>query len=307
VTREEPVVAGVDLGSTYTKAAVLARDRITGTGITPTVVDLDAAAEGALVQALAAGGVDRAALDMVVTTGYGRRAIGMSHNEIDEIYAKAVAAKWLGSPWGPVRTVIDIGGQDSKVLRLDEEGSLDTFLMNTKCAAGTGRFLEAMARVLGVTLDELGPLGMRSRSPVELSNTCIVMAESEVVSLIAQRRAVEDIVAGIHVSVAERVGNMAKQLGVVEVVFFDGGPARNAGLKAALERVLDVELYVPKNPQVSAAIGAALVARDAVRSGLMPDGRAVGGREVASPMDELEGPAAAAAAGVPRGKGGGPR
>lgn len=287
MTREEPVVAGVDLGSTYTKAAVLARDRIAGTGIRPTVVDLDACAGAALGDALAEGRIDGGAVDFVVTTGYGRRAIAMAHGTVDEIYAKATAAKWLGSPWGQVRTVIDIGGQDSKVLRLDETGELDTFLMNTKCAAGTGRFLEAMARVLGVPLDALGELGTRSRSPVELSNTCIVMAESEVVSLIAERRPVEDIVAGIHRSVAERVGNMAKSLGVVEVVFFDGGPARNVGVRLALEEVLGVRLYVPKDPQVSAAIGAALVARDAVRLGRMPDGRSVEGREARTPMDEL--------------------
>jgi predicted CoA-substrate-specific enzyme activase len=189
-----------------------------------------------------------------------------------------------------VRTVIDIGGQDSKVIRLDESGEMDTFLMNTKCAAGTGRFLEIMANVLGVTLDDLGPLGLGSEHPVELSNTCIVMAESEVISLIAQRRGVEDIVAGIHNSVAERVGNMVKQLGVVEVVFFDGGPARNVGVKKALERFLGVELYVPKNPQVSAAIGATLVARDILREGRLPDGRPLEGREVESPMDQLEGP-----------------
>jgi predicted CoA-substrate-specific enzyme activase len=216
---------------------------------------------------------------------------------VDEIYAKAQAAKWLGSPWGPVRTVIDIGGQDSKVIRLDGSGEMDTFLMNTKCAAGTGRFLEAMARILGVPLEHLGELSMRSEHPVELSSTCIVMAESEVISLIAQRRGVEDIAAGVHRSVAERVGNMVKQIGVVEVVFFDGGPAKNVGVKAALEEFLGVELYVPKNPQVSAAIGAALVARDIVREGRLPDGRALEGKEAESPADEYEGPAGPAAGG----------
>jgi predicted CoA-substrate-specific enzyme activase len=293
MTKENPVVVGIDLGSTYTKAAVLAKDRIAGTGITKTVVDLDAAATKALEEALTASGVRREDIDYTVSTGYGRRGIDVVDHEVDEIYAKSVAAKWLGSPWGPVRTVIDIGGQDSKVLSLDEAGELDTFVMNTKCAAGTGRFLEIMANVLGVTLDELGPIGLKAEQPVELSSTCIVMAESEVISLIAQRRSVEDIVAGIHRSVADRVGNMVKQLGVVEVVFFDGGPARNIGVKAALEQVLGVELYVPKNPQVSAAIGAALVARDILREGRFPDGTKVEGKEVASPMDELEGPAAA--------------
>jgi predicted CoA-substrate-specific enzyme activase len=291
VTKEEPVVAGLDLGSTYTKAAILSADRVVGTFITPTIVDLDRAADTALEGALAAASMTRADLDMTVSTGYGRRGMGIAEHEVDEIFSKATAAKWLGSPWGPVRTVIDIGGQDSKVIRLDEGGEMDTFLMNTKCAAGTGRFLEAMARILGVPLEHLGELAMRSESPVDLSNTCIVMAESEVISLIAQRRPAEDIAAGVHKSVAERVGNMVKRIGLEEVVFFDGGPAKNIGVKAALEDFLGVELYVPKNPQVSAAIGAALVARDILREGRLPDGSALEGKEVASPADEYEGPA----------------
>ena len=292
MSAEDPVVAGLDLGSTYTKAAVLAKDRVVGTSITPTVVDLDAAASIALEGALAEAKLTAGDLDMTVSTGYGRRGVANADHEVDEIYAKAQAAKWLGSPWGPVRTVIDIGGQDSKVIRLDESGEMDTFIMNTKCAAGTGRFLEAMARILGIPIEHLGELSLRSDHPVELSNTCIVMAESEVISLIAQRRPVEDIAAGVHRSVAERVGNMVKQVGVMEVVFFDGGPARNVGVKAALEDFLGVELYVPKNPQVSAAIGAALVARDIVREGRLPDGKPLEGREASGPMDEFEGPAA---------------
>ena len=290
MTKDEPMVAGLDLGSTYTKAAILSGDRVTGTFITPTIVDLDRAAETALEGAMSAAGVTKADLDMTVSTGYGRRGMGIAEHEVDEIYAKAQAAKWLGSPWGPVRTVIDIGGQDSKVIRLDESGEMDTFLMNTKCAAGTGRFLEAMARILGIPIEHLGELAMRSEDPVDLSNTCIVMAESEVISLIAQRRPAEDIAAGVHRSVAERVGNMVKQIGIEEVVFFDGGPAKNVGVKSALEDFLGVELYVPKNPQVSAAIGAALVARDIIREGRLPDGRALEGKEAASPADEYEGP-----------------
>ncbi len=297
MTKDDPIVAGLDLGSTYTKAAIVSKDRVVGTFVTPTIVDLDAAATTALDGALMAAGMTRGSLDMTVSTGYGRRGVDIAEHQVDEIYAKALAAKWLGSPWGPVRTVIDIGGQDSKVIRLDEAGEMDTFLMNTKCAAGTGRFLEAMARILGVPLEDLGELSSRSEHPVELSNTCIVMAESEVISLIAQRRKVEDIAAGVHRSVAERVGNMVKQVGVEEVVFFDGGPAKNIGVKLALEEFLGVELYVPKNPQVSAAIGAALVARDIVREGRLPDGKPLEIIEAASPMDEMEGPAAGGGSG----------
>ncbi len=260
------ITAGIDLGSTATKAAVLKDDNILGTAILPADIDLDKVSRECLEKALSERNISIEELDFIVSTGYGRKAIDLADKDLDEIYAKAVAVDWLGSPWGPVRTLIDIGGQDSKVLSFTKDGELRNFVMNDRCAAGTGRFLEVMADALGVEIDELGELSLQSEERIEISSTCIVMAESEVVSLVARKKKREDIIAAIHRSVADRVGKFAKSIGVKEVVFFEGGPARNIGLKKALEDKLKVELYVPPNPQITASIGAALEGLDILSS-----------------------------------------
>jgi predicted CoA-substrate-specific enzyme activase len=249
------ITAGLDVGSTYTKAVVLRGEKIAGRAIVFTEYELERCAKLALERALAAAELELSRVELIAATGYGRNAIGLVDHQLDEVHAKAVAIKWLGSPWGVVRTLIDVGGQDSKVLKFDKHCELESFVLNTKCAAGTGRFLEVMAQALGVDISEMGTLSLKSQNRIEISSTCIVMAESEVISLIARKRKREDIIAAVHRSVAERVGNMAKKLGVKEVVVFEGGPARNIGLKRALEEKLNVKLYVPPDPQISAALG----------------------------------------------------
>lgn len=256
------ITAGIDIGSTSTKVAVLMDDRIMGSSVTPGNVGLEESAEIGLEKALKMGDLQKSQVEFIVSTGYGRKAIDMSKKDIDEIFAKVIAVQWLGSPLGQVRTLIDIGGQDSKALSFNAKGELVTFLMNQRCAAGTGRFLEVMADALGMKIDQLGDISLTSKEKIAMSSTCIVMAESEVVSLIARKKKKEDIVAAIHRSVADRVGNLAKSVGVKHVVFFEGGPARNIGLRAALEEKLGLKLYVPPNPQITAAIGAALEAQN---------------------------------------------
>ena len=259
------ITAGIDLGSTSTKVALLSDDKILGSAVIPCSVGLEESAKMGLETALKMGGITLDKVEYIVSTGYGRKAIAMANKDIDEIFAKAIAVKWLGSPLGQVRTLIDIGGQDSKALSFNAKGDLVTFLMNKRCAAGTGRFLEVMANALGLKVDELGEVSARSTEVIEISSTCIVMAESEVVSLVARKKKKEDIVAAIHRSVADRVGNLARSIGIKEVVFFEGGPARNIGLKHALEEKLGVKLYVPPNPQITAAIGAALEAQNMLK------------------------------------------
>lgn len=261
------ITAGIDIGSTATKSAVLKENKIIGSAVIPGIQDIEKSSRESLLKSLENTNLNIEEIDFIVSTGYGRKAIDLADKDIDEIYAKAIAVKWLGSPWGQVRTLIDIGGQDSKALSFDKSGDLDTFLMNKRCAAGTGRFLEVMADALGVGIDELGKISLESKENIEISSTCIVMAESEVVSLVARKKRKEDIVAAIHASVADRVGNLAKSVGVKEVVFFEGGPARNIGLKKALEDKLKVKLYVPPNPQVTASIGAALEANRLFKAG----------------------------------------
>jgi predicted CoA-substrate-specific enzyme activase len=159
-----------------------------------------------------------------------------------------------------VRTILDIGGQDTKAIALDEKLNIDTFAMNDKCAAGTGRFIEALAGVLGVGIDDMGPLSLKSKSPLKITSTCTVFARSEVVTLIAEGKPKEDIIAGIHEALAKRLATMARKVGVRKEVFFDGGPARNIGMRQALEKELGITLVVPERPQIVTATGAAVLA-----------------------------------------------
>jgi predicted CoA-substrate-specific enzyme activase len=235
--------------------------RVVGHAIHPTGPDHDATAEAALVEALAMTGMRKEDVEYIVSTGYGRRVASKADSTVSEISANAAGTRWVGRELG-VRTIIDIGGQDTKVIALDDDLQITNFQMNDKCAAGTGRFLEVLARVLEIPLDELGPVSLTSTDPVPITTTCLVFAKSEVATLITEGYAKEDIVAGIHKAVARRLASMAKKVGVREVVFFDGGPARNVGMIRALEGELGVGLAVPDLPQTVTATGAALLAQD---------------------------------------------
>jgi len=257
--------AGIDLGSTYVKVAVVRDGTRVGHGIMPTGAYPDKSASQALVQALKMAKLSIKDIDYAVSTGYGRRIAKLADKTISEISANAMGAKWLGREEG-IRTIIDIGGQDTKVISLDTECNIVNFAMNDKCAAGTGRFLEILANVLDVQLDDMGELSLLSKNPVEITTTCLVFAKSEVASLIAKGHGKEDIIAGIHRAVAKRLLVMARGVGVKREVFFDGGPARNIGMRRTLERELGFKLYVPNNPQVVTATGAALLAREIMGS-----------------------------------------
>ena len=161
-----------------------------------------------------------------------------------------------------VRTIIDIGGQDTKVIALDDDLQIIKFAMNDKCAAGTGRFLEVLARVLDVPLDEMGELSLTATDPVDITTTCLVFAKSEVATLIFQGFSKADIIAGIQKAVARRLVAMAKKVGIKKEVFFDGGPARNIGMVRAMEKELGMEMVVPGMPQIVTATGAALIAAE---------------------------------------------
>ncbi len=178
--------SGVDIGSVAAKAVVLADGGVAGRGMAPTGADPAQAAETALAKALEAAGAERASVSRLVATGYGRRATRLSGEVVTEISAAARGAFWLGAPWGHIRVVADLGGQDTKVIVLDAAGNVADFAMNDRCAAGTGRFLSLMAACLEMDLSEMARLSLQSQSPVALNSTCAVFAESEVISLIAQ-------------------------------------------------------------------------------------------------------------------------
>jgi len=254
------LVIGLDIGSTTTKAAVMEGDTVLAHAVAATGANCRRTAAAVLAQALELTGRDGDEIGYTLATGYGRRLIDSADATISEITANAAGARCLTRGALPVRTIIDIGGQDSKVISVDADGIVQNFAMNDKCAAGTGRFLEVMSRILETDLDQLGPLSLQSTENLSISSLCTVFAETEVVSLLAQARKVPDIIAGVHRSIAKRVGDLARGVGVVEPVFFDGGPALNVGLQKALEDELQVQLVVPDLPQVATAIGAATLA-----------------------------------------------
>jgi predicted CoA-substrate-specific enzyme activase len=255
------LTAGVDIGSVATKALVLKDREILAAAVLPTGSRPKLSAVAALAQALQQAGLQAADLQHTVSTGYGRRVVEFGDKTITEISACARGTNFLGSPGGCVRTIIDLGGQDIKVISLGESGEVADFVMNDKCAAGTGHFLEVMARALEVRLEDLGALSAQSTREIAINATCTVFAESEVISLLAQDAKKEDIIAGIHRSIAERIVAMAGKIGLREVVAFNGGGAKNQGLRVALESKLGVALAIPGQPQFVNALGSALEAQ----------------------------------------------
>ncbi len=255
------ITAGVDIGSVATKAVLLRQGEVLGKSVVKTGASPRQAAQQALEQALAEAGIKREDINRTASTGYGRRAVDFGDKVITEISADARGAFFLGCPWGKPELVADLGGQDTKVILLDRNGAVADFAMNDKCAAGTGRFLEVMAGVLGVELDEMGEISQRSTALVPINSTCTVFAESEVISLIAGGARKEDIIAGLHAAIASRLVNMLRQMKDGDV-FFNGGGARNSGVRAALEKELGRQVYIPADPQFVVALGAALMAAD---------------------------------------------
>lgn len=254
--------AGIDSGSTSTDVVILDKDQNIVTGIIlPTGAGAAIGAERALEEALKDAGLQREDIDAMVTTGYGRTAISDGDKSITEITCHARGAHFLNPE---VRTVIDIGGQDSKVIRLDENGAVANFVMNDKCAAGTGRFLEMMARTMEMSLDDMGKAGLSYKEDITISSMCTVFAESEVVSLIAQNKATDDIAHGLNKAVASKTAALAKRVGGEERYMMTGGVSKNQGLVKTLEEKLGTTLVISDKAQLCGALGAALFAKDMV-------------------------------------------
>jgi len=253
------IVAGVDIGSLTAKAVILQDNDILAYAIFPTGSDVGGVAGHTLSAALDKAGLRQDQLAAVVATGYGRAKVPPAGKSVTEITCDAKGAHHL---FPETRMVIDIGGQDSKVISRDREGRVVDFAMNDKCAAGTGRFLEVMAQALGIELSELGAVSLRHKKPLVISSMCTVFAESEVISLIAEGYAREDILNGLHQAIASRVSAMAQGLRVENMVTLSGGVAKNTGVVQALKQNLKVRVKVPPEPQIIAALGAAICARE---------------------------------------------
>jgi predicted CoA-substrate-specific enzyme activase len=254
------IYAGIDVGSISTEAVVVDDSGVVvGLSVGYTGADGAAAAERALSEAVQRSGLNRSDLVHLVATGYGRERVRGADDAVTEITCHARGAYSL---FRSTRTVVDIGGQDSKVIRVDDNGRVADFQMNDKCAAGTGRFLEVMARALEVELKDMGPLGLQSRHRIRVSSVCTVFAESEVVGLIASGTPREDIIHGIHNAVADRTQGLLGRVGLAPELTVTGGVAKNIGLIEVLRERLGIDLNIPDEPQIAGALGAALIARD---------------------------------------------
>ncbi|MBT8340961.1 MAG: 2-hydroxyglutaryl-CoA dehydratase [Desulfatitalea sp.] len=251
------ITVGIDIGSLSTKSAILGPDNeILAVDVRLTGGDNQKSAIRTFNASLELTQLTERDVDFVVTTGYGRENVPFSDKYVSEITCHA---KGMHLVMPEVRTILDIGGQDSKAIHVDEEGSVVNFQMNDKCAAGSGRFLEVCARALGLSLDELGDVSKKAEKGATMSSMCTVFAESEVVSLVAVGTPVEEIVKGIHESIAKRAASLMKVVGIHGPIGMSGGVAKNSGMIEALEDILDAKIGVSNYPQVNGALGAALI------------------------------------------------
>jgi len=252
------ITVGVDIGSLTAKAVVVdsATDEILGDALAPTGHQPPVAGEQVLRQALEEAEVSLDSVDRLVATGYGRASVQAADQRFTEISCLAAGIHHL---LPEVRTAVDIGGQDSKVISLDEAGHAEGFALNDRCAAGTGRFLEVMAEALGVEIGELGRLSLQADKPAQFSSTCTVFAESELVGMLAEGRSRESIAAGLNGVVAHQVAALMSQLRYRPPFALVGGVAKNQGVRAGLEELLETDVRVPDQPQMVCALGAALM------------------------------------------------
>ena len=251
--------AGIDIGSTMTKIVIM-DDEINSQVIGPTGAEHRHLANKVMEEALSKAGIAFDELTYVVATGYGRINVPFADKQITEITCHA---KGVSSIFPSARTVIDIGGQDAKGIKI-AGGKVVNFVMNDKCAAGTGRFLEVIADALGLKLKEMGELSLQSKEKVRISNTCTIFAEQEVVSKIADGVPIEDILAGLHEAIASRVFHMAEKMKIEKDVAMTGGVAKNVGMVKALEDQLGFPVLIAREPLLTGAIGAAILGKELV-------------------------------------------
>jgi predicted CoA-substrate-specific enzyme activase len=256
------ITAGIDVGSLSTDVVLMRDGEMLACAIVNTGAVARAAVERAFEQSLSAANLQPPDVEAIIATGYGRGNVSFADGQVTEISCHGRGAAWLAPS---VRTVIDIGGQDSKVIRIDGEGNVVDFLMNDKCAAGTGRFLDVMALRLELELEDLGLEDLQAAGAAQISSMCTVFAESEVVSLIARGVPRPEIVRGLHRSIAGRTAGMANRLGLAPEVMMTGGVAKNRGVVRALSESLGTGIAVPPEPQIVGALGAALIARQQAR------------------------------------------
>lgn len=253
------IAAGVDVGSTQTKAVLAGANgdgiNILARSLIDTGANVRKAAERAFDACCRQADVTQSEVGFVVGTGYGRYTISFGHTQMTEISCHARGAHFLCPG---TRTVIDMGGQDAKAIGVGPSGEVLDFVMNDKCAAGTGRFLANAAEVMGVGLDEIGPLSLRGARPVKIATVCTVFVESDILSYLSQGKRPEDIMQGVHLAIAKRTLSLARRVNIEPLITMTGGVARNVGMVQALETVLGQKIVVSPDAQFMGAVGAAL-------------------------------------------------
>lgn len=250
---------GIDIGSLTAKGVLFENGKIIEKHLISVGYNSRIAGEKMVAELLEKAGLKRQDIGKTVATGYGRNSIDFADITTTEIICHG---KGIHYQLPHIRTIIDIGGQDSKVILLDKKGNVANFVMNDKCAAGTGRFLDVMARAMETHIHEFGLLSLQADNPSKISSVCTVFAESEIISLVSKGENRNDIIAGIHLSIARRIVSMVKRVGMVPPVAMSGGVALNVGLVNALEKILDVKIETTPYSQYSGALGAALIGQE---------------------------------------------
>ncbi len=259
---------GIDIGSTMTKVVIAdEQEKIIASHIGPTGAEHRHLALKVTDETVKKAGLSFEALDFIVATGYGRINVPFADKQITEITCHA---RGILALFPTAKIIIDIGGQDSKGIKLDAEGKVANFVMNDKCAAGTGRFLEVISETLGINLTDMGDISLKATGSVQISNMCTVFAEHEVTSRLAEGAGVAEIVAGLHEAIAARVVNMTRHLGIEKDVVVTGGGAKNIGLIKAIEGKVGFPVLTPPEPFITGALGATLIGKDFYDRGIRP-------------------------------------
>lgn len=251
------ITAGIDVGAKNVKVVIQEDGKILGKGLVLAGLDTQASIKEAFDAALKDASLTQDKLEKVFATGAGRKEVSDADDSYTEVGADAAGATYL---YAQAKTVIDVGAEEGRAIRVDERGKVVDFAINERCAAGAGAFTEAMARALEVPLEELGKLSLTSTKAVPMNAQCAVFAESEVVSLIHAKTEKPDIARAVHDAMATRITSMARRVGVEPEVALIGGVARNPGFVDSLERDLEVEVLIPEDPEYVSAYGAALLA-----------------------------------------------
>jgi len=258
------IVMGCDIGSLTSKAVILRDKRILSSAIIQSKARPEASAEVVIKEVFTKAKLNREAIDFCVGTGYGRKKVPVVDKTVSEIVCHGKGALWM---LPSVRTIIDIGGQDCKAIRLDDKGNVDKFITNDKCASGTGRFLEVMAELLHVSVGDLGELSAKSTKSYIMAATCTLWAQAEVVKRVNSGYKIEDIASGINKAMATRASILLSTVGIEDDVIMTGGVAKNTGVRTDLEKLIGhrIKKVRKADPQLAGAIGAAVVAAEALK------------------------------------------